>query len=209
MEKFNFFKIAKISCFVLGLFSLLFTSCKEEPENEKAPDDWNEKPVKQILADGFTAEYPIDFPLKAYPSKTPFRITSLGDDMHVDSFYTFITYDSTSVRPDSVYEVTIQYFKMTSPSSVEASEVDNIINVFKEYFYPEEIAKIEADEATTFAGYSAHKLCVISNKRYLEHYVFYVPNQKKVYIALIAIPESQVANRRDELFKIASTFKLK
>lgn len=211
MEKINLKFIAKTLVLLFGLSSLCFTSCKsEDDDNEPAPSGWNEKEAKEILADGFTADFPLDFPLKAYPNSQKFKILELGEDKHADSFYTFITYDSTCISKDSTtYTVTIQYNKLEEPETVDEKEVDNIINVLKKYFYPEEIADIQVDEKTKFAGYSAHKLVAVAKGFYMEHYVFYVPSQKKVYIAIISMPELLVNTRRDELYNIASTFRIK
>lgn len=210
MEKFNFWKCVKTSFLMLGLSSIVLSSCNkgDEPEGDtpEAPLDT----VKTILSDGFTASYPLDFPLKAYPSKEPFKMTNLGEDKHVDEFYAFITYDSTSVNEDStLYTTSIQYFKLTNPSTTNEKEVDYIVDELKTDFYPEDVAEIIADEKETFAGYTAHKLVVSKNDKYVEHYVFYSSSLKKVFIVLISMLESDYKTRRDELYRIASTFKVK
>lgn len=210
MEKFNFWKCVKTSFLMLGLSSIVLSSCNkgDEPEGDtpEAPLDT----VKTILSDGFTASYPLDFPLKAYPSKNPLKISNLGEDKHVDEFYVFITYDSTSVNEDStLYTTSIEYFKLTNPSTTSEKEVDYIVDELKTDFYPADVAEVITDEKTTFAGYSAHKLVVSKKGKYMEHYVFYSSSLKKVFIVLISMLETDYKTRRDELYRIASTFKVK
>ncbi|MCQ2189246.1 MAG: hypothetical protein MJZ00_04970 [Paludibacteraceae bacterium] len=214
MEKFNFFRIAKTLVLLFGLSSLCLTSCKtEDDENEPAPDGWNDLPSKALLSDGFTAVYPLDFPLKAYPYEEQVEVPYIGSDKHTDKFYAFVTYDSTVVEVDNKgnrhYSVGIQYFKLVEPASVQASEVDDIVDVFNKYYYSEDIEGMDvlAKEKTTFAGHDAYKFAVVTNKQYTEHYTFYVT--PKVYEVIITMPDSLRSTRRDELFKIASTFEIK
>ena len=210
MEKFNFWKFVKVSFLALGLSSIVLSSCSKGEEPEDEPLVTPQDTVKVILADGFSASYPLGFPLKAYPSKEPFKMINLGEDKHEDEFYAFITYDSTSVNEDTtLYTTSIQYFKLTNPSTTDEKEIDYIVDELKTDFYPADVAEVIADEKTTFAGYSAHKLVVTKKGKYVEHYVFYSSSLKKVFIVLISMLETDYKTRRDELYSIASTFKVK
>ena len=74
MEKFNFWKFVSGSLLVLGLSSIVLSSCRNEDDPEDDTPVAPQDTVKSILADGFSASYPLDFPLKAYPSKEPFKM---------------------------------------------------------------------------------------------------------------------------------------
>ncbi len=210
MEKFNFLRLAKISCLVLGLSSLALTSCSsDDPDDPSNPGDLPRFPVMD--KNGFHV---------VYPEKNPF----LGKDWnevsikvgdHTDKFQTYFTWDSTSTN------VRITYYSLVEPATVEASDVDALTKTFKNDVYCDDNGyQLLSDEKVSFAGCDANKLTAmqvwyydneynqIDCKIYKERYTFYDNGTKKVYSVVMEMPDDQKSKRYSELKNILSSVKI-
>lgn len=216
MEKFNFLKLAKITILILGLFSLIFTSCRSEDDviPTTPGGDLPNVPVLQVG----------DFYVP-YPEKHTFKGDDLNDVLipvgdyktgHTDKFKAYMTWDSLSSQ------VRILYYSLIEPSTVDASDVDGLAKTFVDDWYCEDNGFEQPTEETVlFAGFNAKKITSmqvwvrdpqtnekIEGRFYHERYIFFDNASKKVYSVLIQMPESLVASRRPELYNILSGLKV-
>lgn len=221
MEKINFLRFAKISCFMLGLSSVaFFSSCSQDPEDDGQTDIvWdNSLPSVPVLQAGdFNVPYPEGHTFRSYDLQDyPIPVGNVKNGGHTDKFSAFMTMDSTS------QQVRLSYFSLIEPETVEESDVDSLAKRFVEDFYCEELGYVvTVNETVPFAGYNARKIVAkevwyksetgdkVDCDFYIERYIFFDKNKKKVYSVLIQMPESLRSSRYKELYGIISGLKIK
>lgn len=212
MEKFSFLKFVKISFLVLGLYSLVFTSCKSDDDDPKNQNNFTDIDVPgQVLnLDGIHIVYPENHTFGVWNQGTK-EIKNLKFDY-------FLTMDTLSKN------VRIHYFLLSDPSTANQSDVDVIADVFKNDQYSEDTGhELLSDETVSFAGYNSRKLTVnqvayldkttyklvkLDTTIYKERYVFYDNDTKKLFTVSMEMPEPLKDSRRAELYGIISSIKV-
>ncbi len=217
MEKFNFLKFAKISCFVFGLSSLAFTSCKTAESEDGGKDPLNELEFPVLSVGDFSVTYPVGHTFGAWDWMD--RTIHVGDYKNgVDyKFHTYMTMDTLSKN------VRISYYSQFEPSTAKPSDVSDIANIFKNDVYSEDAGhEFISDETVSLGGNDARKLTAkqlwtidpqtldtVYGDIYKERYVFFDNDSRKIYSVEMEMPESLKASRHSELYGIVSSVKIK
>jgi len=211
MEKFNFLKLAKISCLVFGLSSIALTSCKEDPEPDGPLPDNFEVPV--LTVGDFSVTYPENHTFGAWDY--PERVVPVSGQKY--KFKTFLTMDTLSKN------VRITYMSLSEPTTAKATDVDVIAKVFKDDVYCDDFGhELLSEETALLAGHDTKKLTArqfaylnddldlvkLDFEIYKERYIFFDEGTSRVYSVEMEMPDSLKAKRRSELYGIISSLRI-